>query len=151
MDMNAAFPSTYLKAADLKGKAVSLIMDRVAFEDVGGEQKPVLYFRGTDRGIVLNKTNTNMIAEMYGYESDDWAGKKVVLHTERVPFQGKLVDSIRVRLEVVKQFVSQPIRVQNASPNGARGALPPQPVSAVDQLTPDEMAADPFAADEIPF
>ena len=99
MDINAAFPGTYLKAVDLKGRKVTVTMDRVAIEDVGGEHKPVLYFAGTDRGLVLNKTNGNLIAELHGPETDHWHGKKITLYSKRVEFQGGMRDGIRVDIE----------------------------------------------------
>lgn len=98
MNINAAFPSTYLKASDLQGRRVTIGIDRVAIEDVGGEHKPVLYFLGRDRGLVLNKTNGSIIAEMYGPETDDWHGRSITLYPARVEYQGKIVDAIRVHL-----------------------------------------------------
>lgn len=99
MNINAAFPSTYLKAADLQNRRVNVGIDRVAIEEVGGEHKPVVYFLGKDRGLILNKTNGNIIAEMYGPETDDWRGQKITLYPARVEFQGKIVDAIRVHLD----------------------------------------------------
>jgi hypothetical protein len=41
-----AFPSNYLKAADLQNRTIKLKMDKVIFEEIGQEKdkKPVLYF-----------------------------------------------------------------------------------------------------------
>src|SRR3990167_11326452 len=95
MDITSAFPGNYLKAADLKGRQVPVSIERVEMEDVGGDHKPVVYFQGAERGLVLNKTNANIIADMYGQETDQWAGKRIVLYPARVEFQGKLGDAIR--------------------------------------------------------
>lgn len=97
MNINDAFPGTYLKADDLKGQEVTVSIDRVAMEDIGGEHKPVLYFQGKDRGMVLNKTNSTNIASMYGPETDAWTGKRVTLFTAHVDFQGKTVPAIRIK------------------------------------------------------
>ena len=97
MNINDAFPGTYLKADDLKGKEPTVTIDRVAMEDIGGEHKPVLYFQGKDRGMVLNKTNSTNIASMYGPETDAWTGKIVTLFTAHVDFQGKTVPAIRIK------------------------------------------------------
>lgn len=97
MNINSAFPSTYLKAADLQGRRVSVTIDRVAIEEIGGENKPVVKFQGKDRGIVLNKTNAAMIAEIAGSEeTDEWKGVKVVIYPTKTDYQGKRVDCIRV-------------------------------------------------------
>jgi hypothetical protein len=97
MNISGAFPSTYLKAADLQGRRVTVTMAGVRLEDIGGEQKPILSFVGKDKGLVLNKTNANMIAEITGSEeTDDWKGQAIVLYPTKTDFQGKRVDAIRV-------------------------------------------------------
>jgi len=97
VNINGAFPSSYLKAADLQGRRVTVAIDKVVMEDIGGEHKPVVKFQGKDRGIVLNKTNAAMIAEIAGSEeTDDWHGVKVTLYPTKTDFQGKRVDCIRV-------------------------------------------------------
>lgn len=97
MNISGAFPSTYLKAADLQGRRVSVTMANVHMEDIGGEQKPILSFVGKEKGLVLNKTNANMIAEITGSEeTDEWEGQTIVLYPTKTDFQGKRVDAIRV-------------------------------------------------------
>ena len=142
MDINAAFPGAYLKASDLKGKHVSITMDRVEMKEVGDGLKPVLYFVGKEIGFVLNKTNGSIISEMYGPETDDWHGKTVKLYPARVEFQGKIVDAIRVQL-VDPKAVSQEPLAQAQAP-AMRPATP--------RTTPVNNAAKPsIADDEIPF
>lgn len=97
MRIDSAFPSTYLKAADLQGRNVSVVMDHVKMEDIGGDHKPILYFRGKEKGLVLNKTNSNNISIAYGYETDEWTGKAIELFPTMVDFQGKSVEAIRCR------------------------------------------------------
>ena len=98
MDILKEFPSAYLKALDFPTPKVEII-DKVSRELVGQEkeQKPVLYFSSADRGVVLNKTNATMLAHLLGPDTDHWKGKPVEVYTEAVAFQGKIVDSIRVR------------------------------------------------------
>ena len=99
MKLAALYPGTYLKASDIKGHVVRVVIDRVEVEDLGGETKPVLYFTGKDKGMVLNKTNATTIAEVYGDEdTETWEGKLVELYVARVDFQGKRVDGLRVRI-----------------------------------------------------
>ena len=100
MNINDAFPSKYLKAADIKGSPpISVVIRQVVMEDIGADdkaEKPVIYFEGKDKGVVLNKTNGNMIAHTYGPETEGWLGKPILLRCEAVPFKGQVVDSIRV-------------------------------------------------------
>ena len=54
MHIESAFPSKYLKGADLNGKTVRATIDRVEIEEVGdGDRKPVVYFRNSDKGLAL--------------------------------------------------------------------------------------------------
>jgi len=97
MKIGAAFPGQYLKAADLQGKRVRVVIDKVEMEDIGGEPKPVLHFRGKSRGVVLNKTNATSIWGINGSdEFDDWGGTEIVLFPSKTEFQGKRVDCIRI-------------------------------------------------------
>lgn len=98
MRISGAFPSEYLKAADLQGRAVRVQIDRVEMRDIGGDHKPVLYFQGKDKGMVLNKTNATNIANAYGDDTDNWEGAEVELFEAQVDFQGKTVPAIRIRI-----------------------------------------------------
>lgn len=88
MDMKqfAGSESKYLKAADLKGKKVRLTIAKVElvqFEDDGKTKtKPVIFFEGKDKGMVLNPTNTDTLCHEFGYQSDDWIGKEVEVSTK---------------------------------------------------------------------
>lgn len=97
MKVSEAFPSKYLSAADLNGQNVRVVMQNVEIEKVGDDQKPVLYFRGKNKGLALNKTNSKTIAEVYGDEMDEWNGSELILFPVMTDFQGKQVEAIRVR------------------------------------------------------
>src|SRR5688572_30421834 len=99
MNVMEAFPSKYLKAEDLQGKESTVQIDRIAMEEVGKtkDMRPILYFRGKQKGIVLNKTNSKNISKAYGAETDAWIGQAVVLYTAWVDFNGESVEAIRVR------------------------------------------------------
>lgn len=95
--VSSAFPSNYLKAADLQGRTIRVTMDSVNVEKVGQDQRLVLYFKGKEKGLVLNKTNANNIASVYGDDTDNWMGQPLDLFPTLVDYQGKSVDAIRVR------------------------------------------------------
>lgn len=97
MNINEAFPSNYLKASDLHGSTPTVTMSHVTSEQMGDDRKLVLYFQGKEKGMVLNKTNANNIASIYGPETDDWQGKKIMLAVAWVDFQGRSVEALRVR------------------------------------------------------
>lgn len=130
MNINEAFPGSYLKADDLKGHQVPVQIDRLVMDTIGDEHKPVLYFRGKERGLVLNKTNANMIIELLGTaETDEWTGQAIGLFPTKVDFQGRRVNAIRIY-----------------SPNGDEPKLgvtaPPPAPAPVAPVDPD---------DDIPF
>jgi hypothetical protein len=91
------FPGKYLRAADLDGREPIVTIDRVEVETLGDDSKPVMYFTGKEKGLVMNKTNWSATVEITDEEdSDDWAGHKVKLVTRKVEFQGKRVPAIRI-------------------------------------------------------
>jgi hypothetical protein len=110
-----AFPSKFLKAADLHGKRVSVTIDSMAVETIGDDTRPVIYFRGKDKGLVLNKTNANMIAEIAGTdEMDDWANLPISLYATKVDYAGKRVDAIRVDYPAGTKPVPPPVTEDGA-------------------------------------
>ena len=98
MKISSAFPSNYIKASDLQNRPVRVRMNYVKIEKIGDDEKPVLYFIGKEKGLVLNKTNANVIALIYGDDTDNWSGGDIEIYPTETDFQGKRVDAIRVRL-----------------------------------------------------
>ena len=107
MDIDQAFPSKYLKAADLQGRNMQLLIDRVEIEEVGfghsKDHKPVVYFQRAKKGLVLNVTNKNTIKAAYGKDTDAWANKPLVLFPAMVDFAGETTEAIRVRVPKPQQ------------------------------------------------
>lgn len=140
MRIGAAFPSKYLRASDIpEGRQVQVVMDHVAIENVAGnsdpdDEKPVLYFRGKSKGMVLNKTNSTTISQVYGDETDDWSGKPLMLYASETTFQGKTMPCLRVKVD------RNAVRQQPAAPAAAKPPVA-SPVS-------DEAV---FEEDSIPF
>ena len=135
MKVSQAFPSKYLKAADLEGRSVIVIMAQVETETIGDDDRPVLYFKGKNKGVVLNKTNAGKISDAYGDDTDDWFGKPIELYPTEVDFQGKSVEAIRCRV-----------------PKGGKAAAPAQPSAR--ELPAQQERENPAPADlddSIPF
>lgn len=103
MKMHELYPSRWLKSEDIEGETPvvikELVFDKMKDEDGKEEEKPVLLFKGVDKGLVLNKTNAQRIAEQHGDETDNWSGKKITLTTESVTAFGKTQWAIRVKPE----------------------------------------------------
>lgn len=143
MQISTAFPSEFLRAADLQGRQVRAVIDHVELREVGndGEHKPVLFFTGKDKGLVLNKTNATTIGDAYGDDTDDWTGQPVVLFEAMVSYQGKTVKATRVRVPTPAELK---VVAKNAA-TIAQGQKAPAPAPAVTE--------DPAAGmdDDVPF
>jgi hypothetical protein len=154
MRIGQAYPSKYLKACDLPdGKMVGVTIDHVQIENVAGndnpdDEKPVLYFVGKGKGMVLNKTNANTITAGYGDETEDWHGKPVLLFSAEVAFQGKMVPSIRVKVDKSGGRVAQNggARDRDAAPQRQQAK-----VAAGGETGPFDEPAPDFKEDDIPF
>ena len=134
MNISEAYPTKYLKASDLDGRNVTVTIKSAELEEIGfdKERKLVLSFAGTDKSMVLNKTNANTIARMFGEETDDWAGKRITLCARDVEYQGTMMSALRVLPQ---------------KPAAPKAAAPPPPAPpAQTQETEDEIEDD-----DLPF
>lgn len=110
-NIDSVFPSNYLKASDLGQKQVVVTIDRMEIEAIGRnkEMKPVLYFTGKQKGLVLNKTNAAKIAALTGSkDTDDWTGCQIRLYATEVEFGGEAVEAIRVKSAASAEHAPKP-------------------------------------------
>jgi hypothetical protein len=147
MNINDAFPSKYLKAADIPEGNPVVTIRVVTTEEVGRdkEERPVLYFEGEEKGIILNKTNATNISKLYGYETEDWPGRQVALGVAMVDFQGQSVEAIRI-YPPRRQSPNAPLKaVQKQAPANGQNAY--AKATGVDERNPPPRELD----DDIPF
>jgi hypothetical protein len=111
MTISDLFPSRYLRTSDVGENDLVLTIEGVTFEVLGDkkETKPVVSFKETPKVLVLNKTNGNTLAHLYGPKVANWRDKKIALYTTEVSFQGAPMLGIRVRMRPPAQSqMSQP-------------------------------------------
>jgi len=60
--------------------------------------KIVVSFDETDKQLALNSTNSKIIAEEFGDDTEEWAGNKISLMVVKKNFAGKLVNGIQVQV-----------------------------------------------------
>ena len=108
MNIENAFPSAFIKSADLQNQDVTVTIAAVAMEEVDDQQLPVVRFAGHAKGWVLNKTCAMVIAEALGTETDRWIGQAITLYPTRCEFKGKMTDCIRVRPPQPPQPTTKP-------------------------------------------
>jgi|WetSurMetagenome_2_1015567.scaffolds.fasta_scaffold476410_1 hypothetical protein len=129
MNLSDLKTSKFLKKEDVGNGTLLTIShlsrENVAQEGAEPELKPVLFFNGIDKGLVLNSTNGQIIAQITGHDTDiekTWVGQNIVLyHDPNVSFGGKLVGGIRIRAPRKLPQVQQPLQQQQAA-----GAYVPQ-------------------------
>jgi hypothetical protein len=99
MGFNDYFESTYVSAADLNGRDLPVVIDKIVMEKVGKQQetRPVMYVKGGKKGVVLNRTNFRAIAKVLGQDDTKWSGGKITLYPTVIEFEGEPRDAIRVR------------------------------------------------------
>ncbi len=99
MNINDAFESKYLKAADLTGP-VKVTISHVTIEELGQgddkDKKAIVYFQNAGKGLALNLTNKDEIEVAYGGETDDWYGKEIEIYPTTTLYLGKKVACLRV-------------------------------------------------------
>jgi len=151
MDIESAFESKYLKAADLQNRQHTVVIDRIEIETMQNrsgdeERKPVVYFQGKKKGLVLNRTNAKSIQSQYGRHTEHWIGKPLTLFMVMTDAWGETVEAIRCRVP------------QQTSPAGPASSVnPPPPATPPPTVPPpvtySELSPPPrdFVDDDIPF
>ncbi len=125
MKMSEMFPTKWLSALDLRGQTVTVKMSAVVSEKVGDDIKPVLYFLGKEKGLVLNKTNSSTIVDVYGDETANWSGKTISILPAQTEFQGKTVACIRVAIQQSAPVAQAEEFVEKITPtNTSQGEVP---------------------------
>ena len=94
----------YLKAAHLpSGKIIPATLDRIEFQTVhprpGQEEiKPVMYFQGKQKGLILTSTNQDLLRAAFGVDITASYGKPITLQAIRKTIAGRGVDTIIIGL-----------------------------------------------------
>ena len=90
----------YLKAAHLPaGKSVPATVDRIEFQTVHprpgqAEIKPVMYFQGKQKGLILTSTNQDFLRATFGDEITASYGKPVTLRAVHKIIAGRGIDTV---------------------------------------------------------
>lgn len=117
---------SYLKTEDLQGRPAKVVVESVGLEEVKGEDgketKLIARFHGKDKGLILNRTNCELLEQITGLDDyEGWVGQTVVLYPTTTRFGAKTVPCLRI-----KQYVAQPAAVQRPAPVAAtRAAVVP--------------------------
>ena len=102
-DYRKFMDKNYLGSWDVPdGEDLIVTVDHAARDDVknerGSEKKLTLHFVEDYKPMILNATNSKAISTAYGSTKvEDWAGKKIAIHTEKVTAFGGTTDALRIR------------------------------------------------------
>lgn len=111
--IDLAYPTKYVKAADLNGKDVTvrivcLESDVLVMQGGKKERKNVLTMeslqgRRLGKQLVLNKTNARLVASQHGPVIGNWTGKEITLYPTTTKCGRDIVECIRVRGRVTQR------------------------------------------------
>ena len=104
MKVSDVYSGRYLTAAEVS-KPVTAMIEGVSFEEIGQDKQSRLILelktpqgKSWTKGIVLNKTNANTLAEEFGDDTDAWTDCTIIVKAEKVQFQGKMVMGLRIAI-----------------------------------------------------
>ena len=146
--INDIYPSKYLSAADLQNRDVAVTIERVEmeeFEDSGRKvTKPVVFFQGSAKAMIFNKTNATTVADITGQDNTDhWGGARICLYPTMVQFGSKMTEAIRVKRP--PESTAVPPVLPTVPPAAPAAEAVPAPVAAANPQ------ADAELNDEIPW
>jgi len=78
-------------------EGITLTITQVGIEKLVDAEKPVARFYEIEAGMVVNVTNSDVMFECLGPDSDSWAGQKIVVFRVMGEFKGKRQLVVRVR------------------------------------------------------
>lgn len=138
VDDNYSGNGSFLKAVDLQKRRANLTISSAKLETLQDGNKIVLDFENTDKRLVLNKTNANMICDLLGSrDAEQWIGSTITLRPDKTQLQdGRTVDCIRVDFELPAQTHQNSLGARMVAQNPALGQTPiqtAQPVSTLGQ------------------
>lgn len=148
VNINEQFPSKYIKSSDLGGNMVKVQIRSLQSEEIGSSQKMIMYFTGKEKGLVLNKTNAQTLAEQFGDETDNWVGANIEIFSMKVQYEGRMVDGIRVRIPPQPRQTQQRTNGNGPVTTPARFIPNARDDARMQQAPPP---ADEELNDEIPF
>ncbi len=160
MKRGDVFTNKYLNAENLSGHTVTVTIECTNMEDITNpqtgktEKKAVTYFRGKEKGLVINQINWDSIVTMYGEESDGWPGRQITLFATTTPFGNKIVPCIRIKpgqsapVAQAEEFIQQQVAPQTVQTAPADN-IPPlgENERTIRRSQSQEVTSD----DDIPF
>ena len=96
MNVHEMYRSNYMRSDSLNGQAFCFTITDCSAEKAEGDERLVLAFFEVSSLMILDRTNTNMLAELYGPETSEWIGKVIKLAPSTTLFLGQVVKYVRI-------------------------------------------------------
>lgn len=120
--------SDNLKAADIGDQMLTYTIASVDLKKFDkGDQKLILSFHEIDKTMVLNKTNSDFLSDLFTPDTDMWFGKQVMLFTIPTEYQGNKTMGLRLRSPAPAAQNNQFQGNQNQQNNNAGYSENPNP------------------------
>ena len=102
MDIGKYRNSRWLKKEDVDAFSAETrrtVVESIKEELVGDDLKPVVYFKGIEKGWPINMTGLEVLADLTGsQDTEDFGGANVELYVDpEVRYAGKRVGGIKLR------------------------------------------------------
>lgn len=84
------------------GQELKLTIEKVQKEQVktaeGTQECIVAYFKGGQKGMIINKTNAKIITKVLDTPYiEQWAGKSIIIYAAKIRAFGEMVEALRVK------------------------------------------------------
>jgi hypothetical protein len=94
----SSFRTGLLKATDLSTTPTVVEIVSATKREFDGKDKVVIHTTGfSGRGLTLNQTRLDALAETLGDETDDWIGKEIIVKRGSAQFKGQRVAAIEIQ------------------------------------------------------
>jgi hypothetical protein len=144
------FPRKWLSGEDLPHDTTATIQ-RVVMEELHNpatrkkERKPVAYFAGKRKALILNRTNWMTLAGLFGDESDEWSGRRIVLGADEVDSPQGRMRAPRIRAVHPETLATLPAEIPEAEDDDEKTlapAAPPPPMANGDGKKKTQVVTD---------
>jgi hypothetical protein len=98
MNMAKFTGSNYITAEFLKALGPNVRIETritsVDYREFEGKDKAIIHTDYQAKAVVLNPTRAQVLVAAFGWESDNWIGKTIIIYPDITMFQGKKTDCV---------------------------------------------------------
>jgi hypothetical protein len=145
--------SKFLRAEDLtaaKTFRIKSVTEELVGQGADQQEKLVVWFTNSPKGLVLNRLNNRAIRKDYGDDTAGWTRKLIEVFPTQTDLRGRLVGALRVRIPPPKQAKPAAVLSSFAAPPASKAVKPTATKKPAPAIPPPEPEEDLDLDDEIP-